>query len=76
MEAEKKRLLRNVQRYFKGQDPFRTKTLWWELTDILRGRDNEAAGQQQDRSKDVVQPEDGIVCLDVLVLEVILQAAQ
>ena len=42
------------------------------LAHILRGGNNETTGQQQDRREDVVKAKDGVVRLNLLVLEVIL----
>lgn len=42
------------------------------LAHILCGRDDEAAGQQEDSGEDVVQPEHRVIRLNVLELEVIL----
>jgi len=46
------------------------------LAHVLGGGDDQAAGEQQHRGEGVVQPEDGVVRLDVLPLEVALQATQ
>lgn len=46
------------------------------LADILRGRDDQAAAQQQNGREDIVQTEHSVVRLDLLDFEVDLQSAE
>lgn len=46
------------------------------LAHVLGGGDDQTAGEQEHRGEGVVETEDGIVRLDVLPLQVALQATQ